>query len=225
MTGRSNVVIRSTTLIIVGVLIVLVGRGALASHGSAGNLSWQSDCKQSLRRAEAALANPARPTQIAQRIRELPNDYRAEPTRDVVRFLVSYWSARDDLQAAFVTDSAELDMAAMVGWARDGVDSTAVALVPCAAELAKLPGPPSERSAVPEVVRWARSRVRWQREVDDAAYAAADYIRHDLALVKATRTNPRLAILAAASIPPENPRYQSLWTYQTMFDLLLRANN
>jgi hypothetical protein len=30
--------------------------------------------------------------------------------------------------------------------------------------------------------------------------------------------------LAAASVPPEDPRYESMWAYQSMFDLLLRVN-
>jgi hypothetical protein len=203
---------------------IVVGKAAFESPGNSRDLAWQTSCKASLERAEMALTNQARPTQIAQRIRDLPSEYRSPSTRDVVRFLVSYWSAREDLQAAFTTDSGEFGMAAMVGWARDGVDSTALAFVPCADELAKLPGTPSVQSAVPEIVRWARGRVRWQAEVDDAAYVAADYIRNDPDLVLAARKKPSLAILAAASVPPEDPRYQSMWTYQSMFDMLLRAN-
>jgi hypothetical protein len=89
--------------------------------------------------------------------------------------------------------------------------------------LAKLPGVPSEQSAVPEIVRWARGRVRWQPEVDNAAYAAADFIRSDPALVRAARADPSLAILAAASVRVEDTRYQAMWAYQIMFDLLLQA--
>jgi hypothetical protein len=227
MTGsnrsRLNIVSRLLTLFLVSVITILLSRGAFASHGASGSLSWQTNCKESLDRAEEALTNPARPTQIAQRVRELPSAYQTAPTRDLVRFLVSYWSSRDDLQQAFSNDAGDLDIAAAVNWARDGVDSTAVALVPCATALDKLPGTASSQSAVPEILRWARNRLRWQREVDDAAFAAADFIRSDRALVKASRANPALAILAAASVPLEDPRYQALWKYQAMFDLLLRA--
>ncbi len=224
MNNSSSTTGRLLAFVSVCAISIVVGKAAFGSPVNSRDLAWQTSCKASLERAETALTNPARPTQIAQRIRDLPNEYRAASTRDVVRFLVRYWSAREDLQAAFTTDSGELDVEAMFGWARDGVDSTAVALVPCAGQLAKLPGPPSVQSAVPEIVRWARSRVRWQADVDNAAYVAADYIRNDPDLVKAARKKPSLAILAAASIPPKDPRYQSMWAYQSMFDLLLRAN-
>lgn len=223
MIRRSNPALRLIASLLVCVITVMVTKGAFVSHARGRGFSWQTHCQQSLLRAEAALATPARPTQIAQRIRELPNEYRAPQTRDVVRFLVIYWSAREDLQAAFVTDAGELNMALMLRWARDGADSTAVALVPCASQLAKLPGPSSIQSAVPEIVRWARERLRWQPEVDDAAYVAADFIRNDPALVRAARANPSVAIIAAASVPLEDPRYQAMWAYQSMFDLLLRA--
>lgn len=224
MNKQSSGLGRLASFVSVCAILIVVGKAAFESPVNSRDLAWQTNCKASLARAEAALTNPARPTQIAQRIRDLPSEYRAASTRDVVRFLVSYWSAREDLQAAFTGDSGELDMEAMVGWTRDGVDSTAVALVPCADQLAKLPGMPSVQSSVPEIVRWARGRVRWQADVDDAAYVAADYIRNDPDLVKAARKKPSLAILAAASVPPDDPRYQSMWAYQSMFDLLLRAN-
>jgi hypothetical protein len=224
MNKSSSVISRLAAVVSVCTISIVVGKAAFESPVNSRELAWQTNCKASLERAETALTNPAPPTQIAQRIRDLPSEYRSASTRDVVRFLVSYWSAREDLQAAFTTDSGELNMAAMIGWARDGVDSTAVALVPCAGQLAKLPGLPSVQSAVPEIVRWARDRVRWQADVDDAAYVAADYIRKDPDLVKAARKKPSLAILAAASVPPEDPRYESMWAYQSMFDLLLRAN-
>jgi hypothetical protein len=224
MNKSSSVINRLAAVVLVCTISIVVGKAAFESPVNSRELAWQTNCKASLERAETALTNPAPPTQIAQRIRDLPSEYRSASTRDVVRFLVSYWSAREDLQAAFATDSGELDMAAMIGWSRDGVDSTAVALVPCAGQLAKLPGLPSVQSAVPEIVRWARDRVRWQADVDDAAYVAADYIRKDPDLVKAARKKPSLAILAAASVPPEDPRYESMWAYQSMFDMLLRAN-
>ena len=211
---------------IVCAITVVLARSALGPSGKAAGDGWRSNCKQSLQRAETAFVNPARPTQIVQRIRELPDEYNSAETRDVVRFIVSNWSARDDLQAAFANESGELDadaMEAMVQWTRDGVDSTAVALVPCASALAKLPGVASEQSDVPEIIRWARGRVRWQPEVDNAAYAAADFIRNDPALVVAARVDPSVAILAAASVSVEDDRYQSLWTHQAMFDLLLEA--
>jgi hypothetical protein len=220
----SSTIGRLLAFVSVCAISIVVGTAAFESPGNSRDLAWQTNCRASLERAETALTNPARPTQIAQRIRDLPNEYRAAPTRDVVRFLVSYWSSREDLQSAFTTDSGEIDIEALVGWTRDGVDSTAVALVPCSEQLSKLPGPPSVQSAVPEIVRWARCRVRWQADVDNAAYVAADYIRNDPDLVKAARKKPSLAILAAASVPPEDPRYQSMWAYQSMFDLLLRAN-
>lgn len=211
---------------IVCAITVVLARSAGGPGGKTAGNSWRSNCKQSVQRAETAFVNPARPTQIVQRIRELPDEYNMAETRDVVRFIVSNWSARGDLQAAFANESGELDataMESMVQWTRDGSDSTAVALVPCASALAKLPGAPSAQSAVPEIIRWARSRVRWQPEVDNAAYAAADFIRTDPALVVAARVDPSVAVLAAASVSAEDDRYQSLWTHQAMFDLLLEA--
>jgi hypothetical protein len=218
--------LRVLQLVMVCVITVTLIRNTFLHTNSTSALGWHSNCKESLLRAELALLNPARPTQTAQRIRDLPDEYRNANTRDVVHFIVSNWSAREDLQSAFASASGELDgtaMEAMVRWTRDGVDSTAVALVPCAAMLAKLPGEPSEQSAIPGIVRWARGRVRWQPEVDNAAYAAADFIRTDPALVKAARIDPAKAILAAASVRVKDPAYQALWTYQSMFDVLLKA--
>jgi hypothetical protein len=220
--------LRVLQLVMVSVITVTLIRNAFPKNNSSAAPHWHSNCKESLSRAESALRNPARPTQVAQRIRDLPDEYRNVETRDVVRFIVSNWSAREDLQSAFASASGELDgpaMAAMVRWTRDGVDSTAVALVPCAAMLTSLPGEPSAQSAIPEIVRWARSRVRWQPEVDNAAYAAADFIRSDPALVKAARIDPERAILAAASVPVNHTAYQALWAYQSMFDLLLKAHS
>jgi hypothetical protein len=42
-------------------------------------------------------------------------------------------------------------------------------------------------------------------------------------LVKAARIDPAKAILAAASVPVGHNAYQALWTYQSMFDILLKA--
>jgi hypothetical protein len=220
--------VKAFHIAIISVLILTLTRNVFEQSSSSKNTAWQSSCEESLQRAEAALQSPARPTQVAQRVRDLPNEYRKARTRDVVHFIVSNWSAREDLQSAFSNESGELDsgaMEAMVRWTRDGVDSTAVALVPCANELSQLPGAPSEQSAIPEIIRWARARVRWQPEVDNAAYVAADFIRNDPVAVKAARLKPSTAILAAASVSPEDPRYESLWAYQSMFDLLLQTQH
>jgi hypothetical protein len=228
MSAPTSRVVKALHAVLIGALTIILTRNAFGKSALSNNTSWHSNCKESLQRGELALKNPARPTQIAQRIRNLPDEYRQAKTRHVVHFIVSNWSAREDLQSAFANESGELDapaMEAMVRWTRDGADSTAVALVPCANALAQLPGAPSEQSAIPEIIRWARSRVRWQPEVDNAAYVAADFIRNDPAAVQAARLNPSTAILAAASVAPEDPHYEFLWAYQSMFDLLLRTQH
>jgi hypothetical protein len=98
---------------IVCVITVVLSRNALGPADAARKNQWHSSCKQSLQRAESALVRPAPPTQIAQRIRDLPDDYKKAETRDVVHFIVSNWSAREDLQSAFANESGELNGEAM----------------------------------------------------------------------------------------------------------------